>query len=133
MNSLSLLAASNAEAAISLQHALQIGLVWIGFGAVAGIAAQIISPGGEARPAVATILIGLLGAVVGPLAVDLIFEIENFHPISPIGLLSAIGVGVALMIALRATDFGVRTYVNMQDADKKRKKKRRDEYWEEEA
>lgn len=64
-------------------------LVWIGFGTLVGLLAKAIMPGRDPGGAVATIMMGILGTIIG--CGTLLFFGANrpITPISPIGLLVA--------------------------------------------
>ncbi len=72
-------------------------LVWIGFGTVVGLFAKAIMPGRDPGGAVATLLMGIGGVVIGCGAVSFFYAGERITPLSPLGLLVAtIGAFVIL-------------------------------------
>ena len=93
-----------------MQEWISIALIWIGFSIIVGICAEMISPGGNARKTVGSLLIGLTGAVLGPLAIDLIFRPENFNPVGILGFLPAVAISVILLSAFRGASFSYRLY-----------------------
>ena len=61
-------------------------LVWIGFGTLTGLVAKAIMPGKDPGGPVATLLMGIAGAIIGCGAYSFLFrEGERVTPISPIG------------------------------------------------
>ena len=71
-------------------------LVWIGFGTVIGLVAKGIMPGRDPGGAIATVLMGIGGTVMGCGVVSHFTEGERIVPISPMGML--VGVGGTLLI-----------------------------------
>ena len=76
-------------------------LVWIGFGTLAGLLARALLPGREPGGAVGTVFIGIVGSALGPLLLTIFWQQDNFNPISPIGLLSAVGAAFVLLAGYR--------------------------------
>jgi uncharacterized membrane protein YeaQ/YmgE (transglycosylase-associated protein family) len=76
-------------------------LIWIGFGTVVGLLAKMLLPGHEPAGTVGTVLIGILGSVLGPLVLTLALKREHFNPISPVGLLAAIAGALVLLLIYR--------------------------------
>ena len=65
-------------------------LVWVGFGTVTGLFAKAIMPGRDPGGPVATLLMGIAGAIIGCGAYSFMFrEGERVTPISPIGFVLA--------------------------------------------
>lgn len=64
-------------------------LVWIGFGTVAGLAAKAIMPGRDPGGAVATLMMGIGGSVVGSGTLMLLWEGTRVTPVSPLGFVVA--------------------------------------------
>ena len=71
-------------------------LVWIGFGTVVGLLAKAIMPGRDPGGAVATLVMGIGGTVIGCGVVSYFYEGERVTPISPLGL--AVATGGAFII-----------------------------------
>jgi len=63
--------------------------VWTGFGAITGLLAKAIMPGRDPGGAVSTIVMGILGSVIGCGTLLFFWEGQRISPISPIGLLVA--------------------------------------------
>jgi uncharacterized membrane protein YeaQ/YmgE (transglycosylase-associated protein family) len=76
-------------------------LIWLGFGILTGLLAKALIPGREPGGAVGVLLVGVLGSVIGPLALSLLFKSRGFNPISPLGLLGAVGGAIVLLVGHR--------------------------------
>src|SRR4051794_35229485 len=64
-------------------------LAWVGFGTLAGLAAKAIMPGRDQGGAVATLLMGIGGTVVGPGVRGLLGGGRRVSPLSPLGFVRA--------------------------------------------
>ena len=64
-------------------------LVWIGFGTVVGLLAKAIMPGRDPGGALATLLMGIGGTVIGCGTVSFFYHGARITPISPLGLVVA--------------------------------------------
>lgn len=64
-------------------------LVWIGFGTVVGLLAKAIMPGRDPGGAVATLLMGIGGTVIGCGLVTYFAGGQRVTPISPLGFVVA--------------------------------------------
>ncbi len=73
---------------------------WLIIGLVAGALARLLVPGRDPMGWVATILLGLVGAVVGGLLADMLFDDES------IGLVGAVLGGVLVLLAYNAMTRG---------------------------
>lgn len=74
-------------------------LVWIGFGTLVGLLAKAIFPGKDPGGALATVIIGILGSIIGAGVLVFFSEDLRITPISPVGFLVAIaGTGVLLAV-----------------------------------
>ena len=83
------------------QQWINVVLIWLGFGIVAGLLARVLIPGREPGGAVGTLLIGVVGSCIGPLALAFLLEQGDFNPISPLGLLAAVAGAVVLLVGYR--------------------------------
>ncbi len=83
------------------QHWVNVVLLWVGFGTLAGLLAQVLVPGREPAGAVGTVVIGILGSTIGPLLLSHLVGKSRFNPISPLGFLFAIGAAFALLVGYR--------------------------------
>jgi uncharacterized membrane protein YeaQ/YmgE (transglycosylase-associated protein family) len=90
------------ELSQAAQHWVYVVLIWIGFGTVAGLLARILLPAREPSSAVIIITLGILGSVIGPLTLSLLFHRRVLNPIgNPLGMLAAIGGALLLMVLFR--------------------------------
>jgi uncharacterized membrane protein YeaQ/YmgE (transglycosylase-associated protein family) len=71
-------------------------LVWIGFGTVVGLLAKAIMPGKDPGGAIATLVMGVGGTVIGCGILSFFMNGERVTPISPTGF--AVGTGGAFLI-----------------------------------
>lgn len=76
-------------------------LVWVGFGTLCGLSAKAIMPGTDPGGAVATMMLGMAGSIVG--CGSLLFFIEGARvtPISPLGFAAATFGGFILLFFYR--------------------------------
>ena len=84
-----------AEAAV---HEL---LLWVGFGTLVGLAAKAIMPGRDPGGAVATVLMGIGGSVIGCGAMAFFTEGQKLTPISTLGFATATGGAFTLLFFYR--------------------------------
>jgi len=80
-------------------------LIWIGFGTIIGLVVRSILPGKEPSGLIGTLLIGILGCCVGPLVVKLVWNVENFNPISPIGFCASAVCAFVFLLVYRIIFF----------------------------
>jgi uncharacterized membrane protein YeaQ/YmgE (transglycosylase-associated protein family) len=80
---------------------LRTGLEWVGFGTIVGLLAKAVIPGRDSAGALPTVVIGILGSVIG--AALLAFFVEGVHvtPISIIGFFVALGGTTVLLLSYR--------------------------------
>jgi len=71
-------------------------LVWIGFGTVVGLLAKGIMPGRDPGGAVATLLMGMGGSVIGCGVLMFCWPGQRITPISPLGFV--VGTGGAFLL-----------------------------------
>ena len=88
------------------QQWLNTVLIWVGFGTVAGVLAKLIVPGNRPQGAIPTILIGLVGSVIGLQVLSLlagkVWHAEIPNAISPLGLIAAVGASFLLVLGCRS-------------------------------
>ncbi len=89
------------ELSPAAQHWTNVVLLWVGFGIVTGILAKLLVPGREPAGPVGTLMIGIFGSVLGPLAISLALRTRHFNPISPVGLLASVGGALVFLLAYR--------------------------------
>ena len=73
---------------------------WLIIGLVAGALARLLVPGRDPMGWLATILLGLVGAVVGGVLADMLFDDES------IGLVGAVAGAVLVLLAYNAMTRG---------------------------
>lgn len=80
---------------------LHMGLEWIGFGTLVGLIAKAVLPGKDGGGALATVVLGILGSLIG--AALLAFLVEGAHvtPISFLGFLVALAGTTLLLLGHR--------------------------------
>jgi uncharacterized membrane protein YeaQ/YmgE (transglycosylase-associated protein family) len=76
-------------------------LVWVGFGTLVGLFAKAIMPGKDPGGAVATLLMGIGGSVIGCGTLMFFWEGQRVTPISPLGFLVATGGAFLLLLFYR--------------------------------
>lgn len=91
------------ELAAPAQQWFNVVLIWIGFGTLAGLLARLLMPAREPASAIVVFTLGIIGSVIGPLALSFILRQKLTNPIGPPGLLAATGGALLLMILYRLT------------------------------
>ncbi|HWC88103.1 MAG TPA: GlsB/YeaQ/YmgE family stress response membrane protein [Pirellulales bacterium] len=76
-------------------------LLWIGFGTLAGLLAKAIMPGRDPGGAVATLLMGIGGSVIGSGVLTYFWEGHRVTPISPEGFVVATAGAFVLLFFYR--------------------------------
>ena len=76
-------------------------LTWIGYGTVVGLVAKAILPGKDPGGAVATVIVGILGAIMGAGTLLFFWEGARVSPISPFGFVVATLGAILLLIVYR--------------------------------
>ncbi len=79
----------------SLQTGANLVFLWLGFGIVVGMVANIFLPEGEPKGPFGILVVGVAGSCFGPLTVSLLLKPEHFNPISPVGFAAAVLAAVA--------------------------------------
>ena len=64
-------------------------LLWVGFGTLTGLAAKAVMPGRDPGGAVATVMMGIAGSVVGCGTMAFFSSDQRITPISPLGFVLA--------------------------------------------
>ena len=72
-------------------------LVWIGFGTLVGLLAKAIMPGRDPGGALTTVLMGILGAIVGAGVLAYYSENLRISPLSPLGFVVSTAGAFALL------------------------------------
>lgn len=89
------------ELAQPAQQWVNVVLIWLGFGILAGLLARALAPGRHPVGAVATLVIGLVGSAAGLWVVSLLLGNHPFNPISPIGLMASTAGAFVILVAYR--------------------------------
>jgi len=76
-------------------------LVWIGFGTVVGLIAKALMPGRDPGGALATLLMGVGGSVVGMGALAYFGDGRRASPVSLLGFLAAVAGSFLLLLVHR--------------------------------
>src|SRR5262245_12433503 len=85
----------------AVQQAANDLLVWVGFGTLVGLLAKAIMPGRDPGGAVATLLMGIGGTVIGCGTLSFFYHEHRVTPISPIGFLVGTGGAVVFLLCYR--------------------------------
>jgi len=80
------------------QQWVNVVLIWIGLGTVAGLLAKLILPVREPSSAAGTLVIGVLGSTAGLAVLSGMLRSTAMNPISPFGLVAACAGACALML-----------------------------------
>lgn len=83
------------------QHWVNVVLIWVGLGALAGLLAKAFLPLRHPSGPVPTLVLGICGSMAGLLALSTLLGQQRFNPISPVGFLGATAGAFVLMIAYR--------------------------------
>ena len=91
----------DAETSKIIEQSINELLVWVGFGTLVGLAAKAIMPGRDPGGAVATVLMGIAGSVIGCGILFFFWEGAKVTPISPMGFVAATGGAFLLLVFYR--------------------------------
>ena len=81
-------------------------LVWVGFGTLVGLAAKAVMPGRDPGGAVATLLMGIGGSVIGCGTLMFFWNGARVSPISPMGFACATAGSFVLLAFYRILSGG---------------------------
>jgi uncharacterized membrane protein YeaQ/YmgE (transglycosylase-associated protein family) len=87
------------ELSAAAQHWVNVVLIWVGFGTLAGLLAIMILPLRQPSSPVAALLLGIVGSLIGMLGLSWIVQGKQFNPISPMGFVAAF-IGAFLLLIL---------------------------------
>jgi len=76
-------------------------LMWIGFGTLVGLLAKAVMPGRDPGGAVATLMMGAGGAVIGCGILSFFWQGSRVMPISPLGVVVATGGAFVILAFYR--------------------------------
>jgi uncharacterized membrane protein YeaQ/YmgE (transglycosylase-associated protein family) len=85
---------------------MHLGLEWIGFGTLVGLIAKAVLPGKDGGGALATVILGILGSLIGAALLAFFIEGVQVTPISLIGFFVALGGTTILLISYRVLGGG---------------------------
>ncbi|MFW6124585.1 MAG: GlsB/YeaQ/YmgE family stress response membrane protein [Pirellulales bacterium] len=90
------------ELSAAAQQWVNVVLIWIGLGTVAGLFAKLVLPVREPTSAAGTLVIGVLGSTAGLAVLSGLSRSPAVNPISPLGLVAACAGAFALMLVYHA-------------------------------
>ena len=93
---------SGLELSQNAQLWVNLVLIWVGFGALAGLLARAILPIRQPNGLVSTLTLGIVGSAGGLLVLSLLYRGRQLNPISPLGFLAATAGAFLLVILYRA-------------------------------
>jgi uncharacterized membrane protein YeaQ/YmgE (transglycosylase-associated protein family) len=83
----------------AVQHWIYVVLIWLGFGAVAGLLAGILFPLPRPMGNFWSIVAGMAGSTAGLFGLGRLFPNHALNPISPVGFLAAV-IGTFVLLAV---------------------------------
>lgn len=89
------------ETTKAIENALHEFLMWVGFGTLVGLFAKAIMPGRDPGGAIATLLMGIAGSVIGCGTAMYFWEGHRISPISFMGFIAAVGGAFILLLFYR--------------------------------
>ncbi len=92
---------SELEISPAAQQVVNVVLIWIGFGTLAGLLAVVILPVRHPSGPIATLLLGIVGSVLGLFTLTWFFRGRPMNPISPLGFLAATAGAFLLHLLFR--------------------------------
>ena len=87
------------ELTSTAQHWVNVVLIWLGFGCLAGLLARLVLPLREPQGLFATLTLGVTGSAVGLGVLSWTIPGRAMNPISPLGLVAATGGAIVLLAA----------------------------------
>ena len=96
-----------------VERSLQEFLVWVGFGTIVGLTAKAIMPGRDPGGAVATLLMGIVGTVIGCGTLAFFMPSARITPISLWGFVAATSGAFLLLAFYRILGAGNRKQVDV--------------------
>lgn len=96
-----------------VERSLQEFLVWVGFGTIVGLTAKAIMPGKDPGGAVATLLMGIVGTVIGCGTLTFFIRDAKITPISLWGFVAATSGAFLLLAFYRILGAGNRKQVDV--------------------
>ena len=93
------------ELSVTAQAWVNLVLVWVGFGTVVGLVANMFLPAGSPPGLFGNLVVGITGSCVGPVMFVSLLKPPHFHPMSPMGFIIAILASVLLLLLYRGLLF----------------------------
>lgn len=81
------------------QQWVNVVLIWVGFGTLAGLLATVILPQRHSVGPFLAMVMGIVGSMIGLLGLSWLFPDRPLNPISPLGFLAAT-IGAFLLLIL---------------------------------
>ena len=98
---------------VVVERSLHEFLVWVGFGTIVGLTAKAIMPDKDPGGAVATLLMGIVGTVIGCGTLAFFMPTARITPISPWGFVAATSGAFLLLAFYRILGAGSRKQVEV--------------------
>ena len=86
------------ELSATAQHWVNVVLIWVGFGSLAGLLARGVLPLREPSGAFSTLTLGITGSAVGLGGLSWALGGRPLNPMSPLGFVAATGGALALLM-----------------------------------
>ena len=86
---------------VMIDHIAHEILMWIGFGTIVGLSAKALMPGRDPGGAVGTMIMGIVGSLIGCSVLLLFDNSFKITPISPIGFIAATAGAFVLLFFFR--------------------------------
>lgn len=96
-----------------VERSIQEFLVWVGFGTIVGLTAKAIMPGKDPGGAVATLMMGIIGTVIGCGSLAFFVRDTKITPISLLGFIAATSGAFLLLAFYRILSAGRRQQVDV--------------------
>jgi len=88
---------------ITAEQFFGVAYAWIGFGALAGVIAALLTPGVPSKPVIISMTLGILGSSVGPFIAERL-PVKGIwaHPFGPVSLGSSVIMTAILLLVVQA-------------------------------
>lgn len=103
-----------------------LSLTWIGFGTIVGLAAKAVMPGRDPGGAIATLMMGIAGTLIGCAILKYFYPAQNIQPISIEGF--AVGAGGAFVLLIFYKVLGGYWFVEGEQATYSHRRRRKRRY-----
>jgi len=98
------------------QQWVNVVLIWVGFAMVAGLLARTLVPSSSSVGPIATLVIGMVGSVIGLVGLSYFLQGKSINPISPMGLFAASAGALVLLVMYRVLGPGGAASASQQGA-----------------